>query len=103
MKTKKNSDYTDKIKGFMLSLYYLAKEAERESFPKIQEILLDTISHIENCIDCDVVEKQRIFDTSIYYGLEFLNKFSTLSKGSQKALVNLLNDVDDKEVSEEYS
>lgn len=99
MKTQTKINNIDKIQSFLVSLHYLSKEADREGFPRINEILVDAINSIQNWMDGnDTIDKCEIFDTSIYYAIEFLNKFSALPKNSQKALVCLFDDMEEKEL-----
>ncbi len=91
-----NDDYPDedKIHRFILCLYYLNQEAERENLSGISNAIRHTIHTIENneIQDLEQYTLHKVVRETSYYALEFLNKFSSLSKERQRALAFILDD-----------
>lgn len=89
---------SDKIQSFLASLHYLAKEAEREDLSNISDIIKYSINSIQIWVDGDkTMNKCDLLDTSIYYAIEFLSKFSLLTREKQSALVDLFDSIDERE------
>ncbi|MDX2073938.1 MAG: hypothetical protein SFX19_06195 [Alphaproteobacteria bacterium] len=87
------NDGDEKIRNFILCLYYLNQEAKREGLKHIANTIQQAIILIEDPqikAAPDFVTKEMLSESS-YYALEFLSKFSSLSKDRQRALACTLN------------
>jgi len=86
-----NDEKTD-LQSFLVCLHYLCKEAERAKLPAVFSILQNAITEIGEWSDGNAPNiKYNILDHSLYYALEFLSKFSSLSKDKQEAMSHIFD------------